>query len=247
MRFRVLITLAATAALLALPALAGGASAPTTLKVRSCQTGESSKARLATFYARMRSVPGASRLWMRFTLIDRTGGGASLVPTPKLAKWRKSRVGVKSFGFTQTITGLEPGAAYAANVEYRWRDERGRTIKSARRTSADCRQDGELPNLSVPRITAKTGGAPGTALYLVDVSNRGAAEARALELDLVVDGASADAVEIDLIEPGETVTVKVTGPACRQRVRAVVDRADAVRETTEDDNVRHSRCPALGS
>jgi hypothetical protein len=47
------------------------------------------------------------------------------------------------------------------------------------------------------------------------------------------------------VEPGETVTVRVAGPACAARLRAVVDRADAIHETTEDDNVLRSRCPVV--
>ncbi|MEA2448335.1 MAG: hypothetical protein QOG63_267 [Thermoleophilaceae bacterium] len=244
MRLRLFIWLAALAALLVVPpaASAGGIA---TLKVRSCQTGENSKDRLVTFYARMHAVPGASRMQMRFTLIDRSGDGASLVATPKLAKWRKSRTGVKTFGYAQTITGLQKGGAYAATVEYRWRDDHGRTVKSARRTSGDCRQDGELPNLAISGIEARTGDAAGTVDYTVFVTNRGAAAAHDFQVELLVDGAAVNAAPIDLIEAGETVPVKFSGPACRQRVRAIVDRKNSVSETTEDDNARHSRCPAV--
>jgi hypothetical protein len=244
MRLRLLISLAALAALLVVPpaANAGGIA---TLKVRSCQTGDSSKDRLVTFYGRMHAVPGTSRMQMRFTLIDRSADGASLVPTPKLSKWRRSRAGVKTFGYAQTITGLQKGGAYAATVEYRWRDARGHLIKSARRTSGDCRQNGALPNLAVGAITARPGDASGTLDYTVFVSNRGDADAHDLQVELFVDGAAVNAAPIDVIEAGETIQVKFAGPACQHRVRAVADRKNAVPETTEDDNVRHGRCPAV--
>jgi hypothetical protein len=244
MRSRSLTIIAALAALLALPsaASAGGAAA---LKVRSCQTGDSSRERLVTFYARMQAVPGTSRMQMRFTLIDRSADGASLVATPKLSKWRKSHVGVKKFGYAQTITGLQKGGAYAAAVEYRWRDAKGHTIKSLRRTSADCRQDGELPNLAVGRVEARVGDAPGAIDYQVPVTNRGAGEARDLQVELFVDGAAVNAASVDVVEAGETVFVKFSGPTCQKRLRAVVDRKNAVAETTDDDNVLHSRCPAV--
>jgi hypothetical protein len=240
-RVLVPILLALTAALAA-PAAAS--AAPAAVKVRACETGDSSKERMATFYGRMRAVPGTYRMQMRFTLIDRSGDRAGLVPTPKLAKWRKSRPGVVRFGYAQTITGLEKGGAYAVTVEFRWRDARGKTIKSQRRTSADCRQEGELPNLAVAGIEVSPGDATGTYDYTIAVVNKGDEEARAFKVDLRVDGASADAAEIDLVEPGETVSVKVSGPACRARIRAVVDRRNRVRETTEDDNARNIRCPA---
>jgi CARDB len=246
MRVRVPILIAAAAALL-LPLATAGAAAPSVVKVRACETGDSSRARLATFYARMRAVPGTHRMQMRFTLIDRSRDGATLVPTPKLAKWRRSRPGVQRFGYAQTITGLEKGAAYAVTVEFRWRGARGKTIRSQRRTSKDCRQEGELPNLAVAGIEARPGDAAGTVDYTVLVTNRGDADARSFKVDLRVDGARADAAEIDLVKPGETVAVKVSGPACRARVRAVIDRRNAVRESIEDDNARRVRCRSVDS
>jgi hypothetical protein len=244
MRIRVPILLAAAAALL-VPSASAGAPAPAVVKVRACETGDSSRERLATFYGRMRAIPGTHRMQMRFTLIDRSSGRAGLVPTPKLAKWRRSKPGVKRFGYSQTITGLEKGAAYAVTIEFRWRDEHGKTIKRLRRTSSDCRQEGELPNLAVAGIEADPGDAEGTLDYTISVVNKGDEDARSFNVDLLVDGASADAAEIDLVEPGETVQVKVSGPACQARVRAVIDRRNAVRETTEDDNARSVRCSTV--
>jgi hypothetical protein len=243
MRIRVPILLAALVALLIPPASAG-APAAAVVKVRACETGDAARERLATFYGRMRAVPGTHRMQMRFALIDRSSGRAGLVPTPKLARWRKSKPGVVRFGYAQTIVGLERGGAYAVTVEFRWRDERGRTIKSVRRTSSDCRQEGELPNLAVARIEANPGDAAGTLDYEVSVVNKGDEEARGFKVDLLVDGATADAAEIDLVEPGETVSVEISGPACQSRIRAVIDRRNDVRETIEDDNGRSVRCPA---
>jgi hypothetical protein len=65
-------------------------------------------------------------------------------------------------------------------------------------------------------------------------------------VDLFVDDAGADGTRVDSIRPGETVTVRISGPACLQRVRAVVDRQDAIHETDEGDNVLRSRCPVVG-
>jgi subtilase family serine protease len=94
---------------------------------------------------------------------------------------------------------------------------------------------------------AQPGGAPRTQLYLVDVTNRGTVKAERLRLDLFVDGAAADAADIDELKPGETHTTKISGPACSLRVRAVVDRLDTIPETTEDDNVLRSSCPLPAS
>jgi hypothetical protein len=245
MRSRVLTALLATAAIAALLPAAGEASSAS-LKVRKCETGDRPHERLATFYGHMRRVRRTRRMMMRFTLIVRSSDGASFVPAPrKLSRWRKSRRGVKRYGYSQTITGLKSGGAYAAVVEFRWIGAHKRTIRSARRTSAVCRQDGALPNLTVTDIRARPGDAPRTELYSIDVTNRGRGEARDLRVHLAVDRATADAAKIDALAPGETKTVEVSGPVCKARVRAVVDRRDAIPETTEDDNSLRRRCPVV--
>jgi hypothetical protein len=246
MRARLPISMLALAVAAALLPAAAQAAPITALKVRACQTGDTKKERFATFYGRMSAVPGTARMLMRFTLIDRSSDGATLVNAPsKLSKWKRSRRGVKSFGYAQTVTALKAGSAYAAIVEFRWLDAHGTTIKSLRRTSADCRQDGDLPNLTISGVTARAGAAKGTELYTVAVANRGTADAKSMKVDLAVDGAAADTAEIDLLEPGETKTVEISGPACTTKVRAVVDRLDSVGETTEDDNSLSMRCPAV--
>src|SRR3954454_16503720 len=143
MPFRSIAALAAAAALVLVPATAAQAAPSTLLKVRSCQVGDTAKQRQATFYSRMRAVPGTSRMMMRFGLVDHSAGGTTPVAAPQLAQWRRSRAGVRTFGYAQTVTGLAVGGSYAATVDYRWLDAGGKTIKSARHTSTDCRQDGK--------------------------------------------------------------------------------------------------------
>jgi hypothetical protein len=247
MGFRLISASAAAAVLVLVPAAAAQAAPPTSLKVRSCQVGDSAKQRQATFYGRMRSVAGANRMMMRFTLIDRAADGSTVVPAPHLAQWRRSRPGVKTFGYAQTVTGLEVGGSYAALVDYRWVGASGRTIKTAHRTSGECRQDGKLPNLAITRVAASRGDAGGTLLYSIDVTNLGAAEAKDVLVDLFVDDGAADGARVDSVNPGATVTVRISGPVCDRRLRAVVDRLDTIHETTDDDNVLRSRCPAVGA
>ena len=245
MRIRVLTSLALAAALLvALPSLAQAAPL-TVLKVRSCETGDTAKERHATYYARMRAVPGAVRMQMRFTLIDRSGDETRTIKSPQLAQWRRSRLGVRSFGYAQTVTGLEAGGAYATVVEYKWIGPAGKAIKSARRTSSDCRQDGERPNLDIVRVSTRPKVTPGADEYQIEIENTGSVAAREFDVALYVDSASADSTHVHEVLPGETVAVTVTGPRCTGRIRAVVDSADEVTETTEDDNVFRSRCAGL--
>jgi hypothetical protein len=249
MRPRLLIACVVAACVLAPAASAHAAGKPTTvLKVRSCQVGDTAKQRSATFYARMRAVKGTSQMAMRFTLIDRAGDGPpAVVDSPALSQWRKSHQGVSRFGYAQSVTALESGGVYAMQVQFRWTDAQRHVIRTIKRTSDACRQQGELPNLSITRVAARPGESPGTELYSVDVTNSGQGAARFVPVDIFIDGAGTDAATVDLVKPGETRTVRFTGPACKRGVRAVADKGDSVRETNEDDNVLSSRCPAVGS
>jgi hypothetical protein len=244
MRRRLFI--ACVVAACALVPAAAAHAATTQLKVRSCEAGDTPKHRAATFYARMYAVKGTSQMAMRFTLVNRAGAGSpTAVDNPVLSQWHRSRAGVARFGFAQSVEGLEPGGVYAVQVQFRWLDAHGKTIRTVKRTSDTCRQEGQLPNLSVTRVTARAGPASGTELYSVDVTNSGLGDAQGVKVDLFVDGAATDSYRLDQVKAGETLTVHFTAPSCKRAVRMVVDKPDTVRETNEDDNVLHSRCPAL--
>jgi subtilase family serine protease len=120
-------------------------------------------------------------------------------------------------------------------------------IRSVKRTSDSCRQEGELPNLSITRVAARPGESSGTELYSVDVKNTGQGDARFVPVDIFIDGAGADAATVDLVKAGETVTVRFAGPVCKRAVRAIADESDSLRETNEDDNVLRSNCPDVGA
>jgi hypothetical protein len=239
------------AALAALSILAGattaGAIKPTTLlKVRDCQVGDSPKQRSATFYARMSATKGTTQMAMRFTLIDRAGDGPpEVIDNPALAQWRKSNKGVKRFGYAQSVAGLKQGGAYAVQVQFRWINAQGQVIRSVKRTSGSCRQEGQLPNLSITGVTAQAGETSGTEIYLVDLTNSGRGPARSPDVDIFIDAAAADSQTVELLKSGETRTVRFTGPVCKQNVKMVADRDDALNETNEDDNSLRSRCPVL--
>jgi archaellum component FlaF (FlaF/FlaG flagellin family) len=239
------LSLALACALLA-PAAAAHAG-NTQLHVRTCEAGDTPKHRAATFYARMYAVKGTNTMAMRFTLLNRAGDGPpSVVDNPSLSQWRKSRAKVKRFGYAQSVEGLEKGGVYAVQVQFRWLDSRGKVIRSVKRTSNSCRQQGSLPNLSITRVTARAGTASGTEVYNVDVTNSGRGAAQSIGVNLFVDGTAADSYTLDQLKSGETATVHFTAPLCKQQLRAVADAGDKINETNEDDNTLGSRCPAIG-
>src|SRR3954471_16719678 len=100
----------------------------------------------------MTATKSTSQMAMRFTLIDRAGDGPpTVIDSPALAQWRKSKKGVRRFGYAQEVAGLEKGGAYAVQVQFRWLGARGQVIRSVKRTSGTCRQAGQLPHPSLPR------------------------------------------------------------------------------------------------
>src|SRR5205823_4570821 len=81
---------------------------------------------------------------MRFQLEEHYGRqGFTRVAAPDLRGWRKSRNGVKSYSYSQGVTGLLAGESYRAQVLFRWLDSDGKTILQVRRHSGVCDQPGQ--------------------------------------------------------------------------------------------------------
>ena len=85
---------------------------------------------------------------------------------------------------------------------------------------------------------------PGTVRYVVRVSNSGRAGASGVAVSLAVDGGVIDTPVIGDIEPGETRSAVVNGPACTTSLEAEADPGKAIGESVESDNVRAAPCPA---
>jgi hypothetical protein len=237
MRVRFLILLA-----LALGAWAPAAQADqpvAAVRVATCETGS------VTYVARMRPVPGAARMALRINLLEKTVGDERFhrVSADKLDVWRRSEPGAAAFKFKQKVDGLRRAAIYRAAVDYRWVDEAGQEIRTAHERSAACKQPGGLPNLRVAGIEVKRGEAEDTAVYRVQIANRGGSTAHRVGVLLRVDGEVVDEVEvIEVLEPGEVRTLSFSGPQCRRHLRVVVDPKDLIPETRERDNIRSPAC-----
>ena len=236
-----------TLAVLALAAFAAPGQAghkTPSARVAACEAGDAGETRNATFLGRMRATAGTDRMAMRFTLMERFGDERlHPVDFPELRAWRFSKPGVRDFRFKQTVTGLQGGGEYRTRVEFRWLDDDGNLLRKARRTSGACRLAGELPNLRAGAPTASAG-PEGTSVYVVPVRNEGKAAAQGVAVELFVDGAATNVVQIDSVAPGETREVRFSGPACTRRLRVVVDPNDTVKERAESDNVTAAPCPA---
>jgi CARDB len=235
-----LASLLALIAVAAFVAPSAHAAAPAGVRMLSCDGAAGS----VQYVARMDAIPDTHRMALRIRLLERTGDGEfERVSAKGFGVWRKSRPGASAFHWEQNIEGLGHGTTYRVVVRYRWYDEAGETILTARRRSAPCRRPAGLPNLRVTDIETKPGEVEGTATYKVTIANRGAAIAQDIGVLLRVDGEVVDEAEvINLLEPNETRTVTFNGPVCREHMRVVVDPKEVIDESRERDNVRDPHC-----
>ena len=229
------------AALPAAPASAQAAGpAPASVKVADCSVEDSS----AAFYARMRTVPEADRMWLRFTVEEKHGGAYEPLRARGLSGWHKSKPGVAAFGYRQTIRGLQPGGVYRAKVSFRWYSTTGELLERDRRTSRACRQFDEVPNLTSTVVGSGPTKVPGVVRYLMRIANTGAAPAVYVDARLSVDGGVVDTVTISSLEPGDSREVAVLGPECASSVSSVADPDGVIVESSEDDNAHTMNCQA---
>ena len=233
--------LSAVLATAALPAAAGAAPLPASVKVAECSV----ETHEAAFSARMQQVPGASRMAMRFKLLEQTGPNAiRRVKVPGLRRWRYSKPGVKTFSYRQGFRNLPENASHRVVVSFRWLSADGTVVQSTRRRSARCRQFVRLPNL-VAKIQAVIPTMPGVVRYQALVSNRGRASASSVPVRLTVDGKVVDTVTIASLAPGEQRSIVIRGPECHQVVRLEADPEKSIAESSDLDNAHELSCPAL--
>ena len=236
--------MAAVAAAMAVPAageVATLAAPPATVKLLDC----SRDARSATFHGRMKRVEGSERMWMRFTLLERRGARFEALEAPGLGRWHKSKPSVRAFGYRQTVRGLQPGASYRMQVNYRWYSADGQLLTRARRRSAACRQFERLPNLTASVVGAAKAKVEGVLRYAVQVKNTGVADAGGVAVRLAVDGAVVDTVTLVSLAAGEARLVRFLGPRCTASVSAAVDPDGVLVESSEADNVHLVACADL--
>jgi hypothetical protein len=216
--------------------------APAYVKVLSCSPASGS----AVFYGRMHRMGAGERMSMRFSLLERRGGGPfQPVRAPRLDRWRRSRPGVAMFGYRQRVKGLSEDAVYRARVDFRWHDAEGELVRRARRRSRPCSQAGPLPNLRVRITRVRVTTTRGVFQYLVRVTNSGSGAAEKVDVRLDVDGSAVDTETVPRLQPGESTVVDFSGPGCESSVQATADPDATVRESSETDNSQSLSCSEL--
>jgi hypothetical protein len=203
----------------------------------------------AVFQGRMRKLPGTARMAMRFTLLQRTGLGPGFSPVeaPGLGKWRRSRPGVRWFGYKQAVRNLADGSLYRVQVDFRWYLADHKLQGKVRRKSATCPEPDALPNLRVKMLGVYHTPAPDTDRYAIRVSNLGAAEAQGVLARLSVDGSVAASGTFGALSAKSSVKLVLRGPECRDFVQVQVDPDSLIAESVETDNGQLRVCSALRS
>ena len=217
------------------------------VRVAECSWGPEAIDRHATFRGVMRRVPQTARMWMRFSLQERVGGGRyRTIKAPGLGGWRKSHPAVRRFSYRQRVLELAAGSVYRAVVSFRWYNAGGEVIRKARRRSRPCGQPGPLANVAVLRIGGglPLAGAPLLSTYDVAVVNGGRLASPPFGVSLAVDGAVVNTQSVGALLPGEARRLYFTGPLCVGSLTARADSEDAIREVSERDNVLTASCPA---
>jgi CARDB len=234
-----------------LAAAAPAASKPVaSVTLADCHPSDDVSLRYASFNGQMRAIPGTQRMAMRFTLLERIGGGLAPfkpVSLPDLKPWRRSKTSARTFIYTQKVTALRDGGSYRMRVQFRWYDGHKNVLRTSILRSRSCHQPAPLPNLTITSITSMPATTAGQRVYSIAVANSGQGDARNVPVELKVDGTTAGTAMVDLLPGQESTVVQIQGAACAVTVRAVADPDRVIPETTDSDNALTLPCPRTAS
>jgi hypothetical protein len=214
--------------------LVPGAQARTSPYAKATLVSCDREAREAVFEGRVLTVKRAARMQLRFTLqaltpddtrwrkIDADGFATWITVPPAFAK----------YSYDKTVEDLLAPASYRAVVDFRWRDRRGRTMRTEKAISPVCRQPDARPDLLVRSVKVENGE------YVAVIFNRGREAADAFAVDFLADGTPLGTVEVVGLAPQTTVTVMLPGPPCAAgtEVEAVADPRSEVDEADEEND-----------
>ena len=184
----------------------------------------------------MRTLRGAKRMQMRFTLQTRSAEapGWHALAAAGFGRWLTSDAGVGRYVYTKRVVSLVAPASYRTMVRFRWLDADGDRVASRRSTSVLCRQQDLRPNLRPLGVEARPGADAGHARYLVPVVNRGRSLAGPFDVVVSVDSTTLTPAQAPELAPGERALVEVEGPPCTAG-------ADADRRRRPDGRRRRAR------
>jgi hypothetical protein len=238
-RWRVIIGVSVALVVLLVP----GAQARTSPFARAALVSCDSDTREAVFEGRVLSLRKAAKMQLRFTLqaltpddsgwrrIDAEGFGTWITAPPALGKYT----------YDKTVQDLLAPASYRAVVDFRWRDRKGKTVRTERAISPVCKQPDARPDLVVRRVRAEDGA------YVAVIFNRGREAAGPFAVDFLVDGAPVGTVEVIGLAPRTPITVMTPASATARcapgtPLEAVADPRSQVDEADEENDSLSAFC-----
>jgi hypothetical protein len=235
-RLVLLVLLAA----LVLPAGASARVRGASVTLTDCETSVSQTERAAGFEGRMKAGRVGQRLQMRFSLQrqDASTGRWTRVEVPGWAQWLTADPDTTHYAYEKRVESLEAPAAYRAVVRFRWTSALGRVVRTARVSSAVCRQPDLRPNLTPLTIHLRNG------RYVVPVRNAGRSAAGPFAVVLTVNGEPQPAELVEGLGPSERTEVVLSGPRCERgtEITVSVDPDERVDERDELDNLASVPC-----
>lgn len=236
------------AALLCVVATPATAAPSASTKVLECESSLDQTARTMVVAGRMRTLPDARALQMRFALQTRLTRRAkwARVPVPGFGAYTTATPAPRRYVFDKRIEGLSAPAEYRMVVRFRWLGAEDEKLETARRTSGVCGQSDLRPDLQAERIGVEAGEQADTSRYVVPVRNAGASVAPPFAVGLTVDGVVLRPISVVTgLGEGARSELVFAGPRCRpgSRLVAHVDPDGTVDERDEGDNVLSRGCP----
>ena len=194
----------------------------------------------ATFEGRMVTVRRAVKMQMRFTLQAKTPEEPewSRVVAAGFGEWITAPPVFGKYTYDKTVEHLLAGGNYRAAIDFRWRDRRGKTVRTERAISPVCRQPDSRADLVVRDLDYENGE------YIAVLFNRGRQAAGAFKVDFLVDGVPLGTADAVGLAPQTSLTVLLSGPACAPgtEIEAVSDARSQVDESDEENDSLSAFC-----
>ena len=217
---------------------------PLAAKLEACGTDG-----YATFAGTMPAYGPKARMEMRFDLqqkpLNAGGGWTGLTGIPSFGVWDGADAGVPGFIVRKRVGGLQPANAYRAVVRFRWRNPRGKVVRSAKRVTARCALPDQRADLQLRNADVVRADGDGNWTYRVLVVNTGSAPAAGFEVALVFG--TSDVVyrqTIPSLAAGARAPLEIKAPRCASgdSVTFTADYAALINESREDNNVLARKC-----
>jgi len=226
-----------------------------------CQRAPDPAGRAVSVDAVMRPLPGTEKLQMRFTLLERAGGAATLqtvVRAGDLDVWISPKDATLGqlpgdvWELNKSVSDLDAPATYRFRVAFRWIGAHDHVIGTAARLSRRCHQLEPRPDLLVKSISVSPiVGKPLKNLYVAVIANQGATGAGPFEVVFTPGDAPGDDFApkthtVQFLGAHGTRAETFVGPECdaASPPAVTVDATDQVGDDNGADNTLTAACPA---